>query len=181
MCGIYATVMSWKNAQIKSPLRFCSDSDNYPGLTVHAWFLILCREAGILLVVALLPTLLWAVVTPSPVRWSPHTLLPGEVQLDELLKSQEQILWIDARSEEEYLQGHIPGAVLLNEERWEALFVELMKSGKWEPGKKVVVYCSSLSCQSSHLVAERLRKQSGIPNVFVLKGGWEAWKKHFGR
>ena len=37
----------------------------------------------------------------------------------------------------------------------------------WAPGDKVVVYCSSLSCQASHEVGRRLREQVGMENVFV--------------
>jgi rhodanese-related sulfurtransferase len=46
---------------------------------------------------------------------------------------------------------------------------------QWAPDQKVVVYCSASTCELSRDVAERLRKNSVSP-VFVLKGGWEAWK-----
>ncbi len=48
---------------------------------------------------------------------------------------------------------------------------------RWEPDGKVVVYCSSLSCQASHEVARRLREKMNLPNVYVLQGGWEAWQR----
>jgi len=41
----------------------------------------------------------------------------------------------------------------------------------------VVVYCSSLSCQASQEVAEKLREEVGLQSVFVLQGGWEAWRQ----
>jgi len=47
----------------------------------------------------------------------------------------------------------------------------------WSPGKKVVVYCSTQSCDLAREVAERLRKEAQLPDVFVLEGGWEAWLK----
>jgi rhodanese-related sulfurtransferase len=50
----------------------------------------------------------------------------------------------------------------------------------WDADRKIVVYCSSLSCQTSHDVARRLREEATLSNVFVLQGGWEAWKKENG-
>ena len=46
----------------------------------------------------------------------------------------------------------------------------------WSPEKRVVVYCGSESCGSSREVARRLRNDAQLKNVFVLEGGWEAWK-----
>jgi rhodanese-related sulfurtransferase len=85
----------------------------------------------------------------------------------------ENVLWVDARSSDEYEADHVPGAILLNLENWDRLFPEFLDH--WNPDKKIVVYCSVASCDLSREVAERLRKNN-IPFVFVLKGGWEAWK-----
>jgi rhodanese-related sulfurtransferase len=85
----------------------------------------------------------------------------------------ESVFWVDARSADEYEAEHVPGAFLLNLESWDQLFPEFLD--RWTPEKKVVVYCSAASCELSREVAERLR-QNGISSVFVLKGGWEAWK-----
>ena len=83
------------------------------------------------------------------------------------------LLWVDARSTEEYGAEHVPGALLLNLENWDQLFPKFLD--QWTPGEKVVVYCGVATCELSREVAERLRK-NGISAVFVLKGGWEAWK-----
>ena len=40
----------------------------------------------------------------------------------------------------------------------------------------IVVYCSSKKCHSSEEVARRLREEVGLKTVYVLRGGWEAWK-----
>ena len=82
-------------------------------------------------------------------------------------------LWVDARSAKEYDAEHLPGAILLNLEDWDNLFPSFLE--QWQPDEKIMVYCSSTACQLSHEVAQRLN-QSGISSVFVLKGGWEAWK-----
>ena len=47
----------------------------------------------------------------------------------------------------------------------------------WTPEKKIIVYCSSLSCNASREVGHRVRKEAQLSDVFVLEGGWEAWVK----
>ena len=100
-------------------------------------------------------------------------MAPGEERLPTVLAWGESVLWVDARSADDYRTDHIPGAILLNLESWDELLPNFLD--QWSPEKKVVVYCSAATCELSHEVAERLRK-SGITSVFVLKGGWEAWK-----
>jgi len=40
----------------------------------------------------------------------------------------------------------------------------------------VMVYCNSRKCHASEEVAHRLREEVGLRPVYVLRGGWEAWK-----
>ena len=82
-------------------------------------------------------------------------------------------IWIDARPEAEFEQEHVPGALPLNEDRWNELLPQMLAA--WSPEKQVVVYCGSDGCGSSREVARRLRKEAQLKNVFVLEGGWEAW------
>jgi hypothetical protein len=42
---------------------------------------------------------------------------------------------------------------------------------------EIVVFCGSAACDASHHVAERLRNEAGLPDVWVLTGGWESWKR----
>lgn len=85
-------------------------------------------------------------------------------------------IWIDSRPEEEFTRDHVPGAVLLNEDRWNELLPQFL--ALWSPDKKVVVYCSSESCNVAIEVAQRLRNEAQLKDVFVLEGGWEEWLKH---
>ena len=84
-------------------------------------------------------------------------------------------IWVDARPDVEFEREHIPGAVLLNEDRWSELLPQFLVT--WSPEKRVVVYCSSQSCNASREVARRLRDEAQLKNVFVLQGGWEEWLK----
>jgi rhodanese-related sulfurtransferase len=82
---------------------------------------------------------------------------------------------VDARADADFAQGHIPGAISLNEDRWDDLLPAVVD--EWDASRDIVVYCSSLSCQTSRDVARRLREEVNLPNVFVLQGGWEAWRQ----
>ena len=104
--------------------------------------------------------------------WSESHLAEGEILLERALL-QESILWVDARSETEFLDGSIPDAILLNEDQWDSLLPEFLSI--WQPEQTVVVYCSSQTCQASHALAERLQDELGLARVYVLKGGWEEW------
>jgi rhodanese-related sulfurtransferase len=127
----------------------------------------------LILVSALIPAGLTAAFHPQRPAWTQETLAPGEERLPTVLAWGESVLWVDARSADEYRADHVPGAISLNLEGWDELLPNFLD--QWSPDKKVVVYCSAATCELSHEVAERLRK-NGITSVFVLKGGWEAWK-----
>lgn len=83
------------------------------------------------------------------------------------------VLWIDARSADDFAGSHIPDAILLNEDNWEELLPGVLQA--WKPGQSAVVYCSSVRCNSSREVARRLR-EIAPERVYVLKGGWESWR-----
>ena len=126
-----------------------------------------------ILLAGLIPASLTVVFHPRRPVWFQETLAPGEEVLPTVLAWGEKVLWVDARSAEDYGTEHVPGSILLNLEDWDRLFPKFLD--RWEPEKKVVVYCSAATCELSREVAERLR-QNGVSSVFVLKGGWEAWK-----
>ena len=103
--------------------------------------------------------------------------LPGEISLETALRlPAENRLWVDARPRDAYTKGHIPGAVLLNEEEWEQLLPDFV--AQWKTEQQVIVYCSTAQCQASASVAKRLREELGLTDVRVLHGGWEAWSAH---
>ncbi|MDR2513285.1 MAG: rhodanese-like domain-containing protein [Puniceicoccales bacterium] len=82
-------------------------------------------------------------------------------------------LWIDARGEGDFSRGHVPGALLLNEDNWSQAIVGVLEA--WSPGRPIVVYCGSSKCSASHAVARRLRgEEYQLEPVHVLRGGWDA-------
>lgn len=87
------------------------------------------------------------------------------------------VLWVDARQRREFDQAHVPGALLLNEDEWDALLPAVLQ--QWTPDRQVVVYCDGGACQASREVAARLR-DAGLSPVSVLRGGWPEWRKEMG-
>jgi len=135
----------------------------------------LTRQAITLAVLALLPAAGEAIYFRDKISWR-SPIPPSElVNADQARAWGQNAIWVDARPDEEFVHDHVPGALSLNEDRWNELLPEFLAT--WSPGKKVIVYCSSLSCNASREVARRLRKEAQLPDVFVLEGGWEAWLK----
>lgn len=129
------------------------------------------RQAGILLFAAGFPAVVAIWLVP---RDRLETLGESEIALSVAIQRQPPPLWIDARSEAEYRDAHVPGALLLNPENWTLLVPKVLEA--WEPDRAAIVYCNSPGAQASHEVAERLRDFK-LGSVFVLHGGWNAWKQ----
>ncbi len=128
------------------------------------------REILVLMGAALLPAGAAAWLHPRSPSW-----ISEEVRLEVAGQIGGRVLWVDVRAPEDYAAGHIPGAVGLHGEGWDEGLGQLLD--QWTEGRVVVVYCSRRSCQTSHLVARRLREEVGLSDVRVLDGGWEAWKE----
>jgi rhodanese-related sulfurtransferase len=135
----------------------------------------LIRQILILAALALAPGVGEAIYFRDKISWQ-SSIPPSElVTVDRARTWGGNVIWVDARPDDEFARDHVPGALSLNEDRWNELLPQFLAG--WSPGKKVVVYCSSLSCNASREVARRLRKEAQLPDVFVLEGGWEAWLK----
>lgn len=99
----------------------------------------------------------------------------GELTAADARAQRGAVLWIDARPRAEFARGHVAGAISLNEDEWESRIADVLQL--WEPGRRVIVYCSETGCHASHRVAERLRRDYRLDDVWVLHGGWAAWQK----
>lgn len=85
------------------------------------------------------------------------------------------VLWIDARPQEIFDAGHVPGALLLNEQKFEEQLFGMLDTLQTN-AKPVVIYCSSARCDASRQVLQRLKQTLPVEEAFVLKGGWKAWE-----
>jgi rhodanese-related sulfurtransferase len=135
----------------------------------------LLRQIILLAAAALIPAAGEAIYFRDRISWR-SAIAPGEsVTVDQARAWGETAMWVDARPDEDFARDHVPGAILLNEDRWNELLPQLLTA--WSPEKKVVVYCSAQSCNAAREVAKRLRDEAQLKNVFVLEGGWEEWRK----
>jgi rhodanese-related sulfurtransferase len=135
----------------------------------------MARQAAVLAAVALFPAAGEAIYFRNNISWR-SAIAPSEmVTVDQARAWGDTAIWVDARPDDEFARDHVQDALSLNEDRWNELLPQFLAA--WSPGKKIVVYCSSLSCNASREVARRLRKEAQLSEVFVLEGGWEAWLK----
>jgi rhodanese-related sulfurtransferase len=133
------------------------------------------REGLLLVALATLPAIGEGFYFRDRVSWQSPIPASELVTVDQAKAWGDGAVWVDARPDDEFAKDHVPGAFLLNEDRWNELLSQFLPN--WSPGKRVVVYCSAESCNAARDVAKRLREDAQLQNVFVLNGGWEEWKK----
>ena len=133
------------------------------------------REILILIGLAFLPGLGQAIYFREKVSWQGPVAASESVTVAQAQSWGGGALWIDARPDEQFASEHVPGALQLNEDHWNELLPQMLAA--YSPEKRVVVYCSSQSCNLAVEVAKRLRQEAQLKNVFVLQGGWEEWLK----
>ena len=134
------------------------------------------RQALILAALALVPGLGQAIYFRDRVSWRSPIPASEMITVTQARAWGGNAIWVDARPDEEFARDHVPGALSLNEDRWNELLPQFLAA--WSPEKKIVIYCSSQSCNASREVAHRLRNEAQLPNVFVLKCGWEEWLRN---
>jgi rhodanese-related sulfurtransferase len=90
-------------------------------------------------------------------------------------KEQNLVLFIDARGEDEFHHGHIPGAYLFDHFHMENYLPTVAPI--CETAQQIVVYCAGGSCELSEHTAIDLRDIVHIPKekLFVYAGGINEW------
>lgn len=105
---------------------------------------------------------------PNAPRYGRGQILPGEIALSNVPA---EVVWVDARAHEEYLENHVAGALNINEDGYYSQIGRFLDATGG--GKPVVVYCSSEACDSADSVVRMLKRETGIREIFVLHGGWD--------
>ncbi len=80
-------------------------------------------------------------------------------------------LFLDARPRDFWRMSRIPGALPLPDEDFDRAFAEI--EARLRQASGIVVYCSGYGCESSHVVARRLRERGFI--AAILDEGIPAW------
>ena len=79
---------------------------------------------------------------------------------------------IDARRKEDFDEGHIPGAMLLDYYDMETYKDRVLP--RLSSDRLIMVYCSEFSCDDSELLAKELYAL-GFMRLIVFKGGFAEW------
>ena len=85
----------------------------------------------------------------------------------------DSVLFVDARAEEYYLEGHIPNSICNDD--FDSLVYQVEDLITYNNG--FVVYCSDDDCGSSEDLAYQLQGQ-GFTNIYLFKGGWKQWTQN---
>ncbi len=96
------------------------------------------------------------------------TYSDGTITLEQLGDTQQDILFIDSRSREQFDEAHIPGAVHIE---WREI---LTRRDEVPSDKPVVFYCNTGTLSAK---AQFILRLAGRENVKVLHGGFDAWKR----
>lgn len=84
------------------------------------------------------------------------------------------VIFVDARDDEHYQAGHVPGAYQLDHYHPENYLAAALPA--CQIAQKIVVYCKGGSCEDSEQTAIFLR-DAGLPKerLFVYAGGFDEW------
>jgi rhodanese-related sulfurtransferase len=105
---------------------------------------------------------------------SPAAVVPIDLKMFRKMVEGKEARVLDARPEVFYQEGHVPGAISLPREDFEARYGALRAELERDRTRRIVVYCSDSDCDDSRMVAEALIRLA-YPSVFVFKGGWSDW------
>gem|GEM_PF-1469797 len=98
-----------------------------------------------------------------------------EMTFEMLSNIDKNIIFLDTRNSEKFNKKHITNALNLSEESFNSQIEKFLDM--WNHNHIVVVYCDSLSCNSSRKIAERLKSDYEIKDVFILKDDWQKWER----
>jgi rhodanese-related sulfurtransferase len=83
------------------------------------------------------------------------------------------VLFVDARSQNDYDNGHIPGAVSFPVGQFEERIESFLN--RYPSEQPIVTYCSGRTCEDSHHLAQFL-SDVGFTNVRVFIDGFPGWE-----
>jgi len=152
-----------------------------------------------ILVVSFIVGLIFNVFSPRGIGvvknpWSTNTIGAPAYQSEQSVqwKQEEPILFVDfdracqfvddkegvvldARTPEDFAEGHIPGACLLFFYNMNEYYPKL--EDRLQESPAILTYCSDIDCEDSEFLANELFNLGYAP-ILVYKGGFEDWENH---
>ena len=108
-----------------------------------------------------------------------NDLVSGKLEVEDAILAKQildsgNVLFVDARTREDYDYGHIPGAVSLPIGQFDELIDPFLD--QYEIEQPIVTYCSGRTCEDSHNLAQLLIDLGYIDVKVFIDGypGWEA-------
>ncbi|MBN2326783.1 MAG: rhodanese-like domain-containing protein [Candidatus Omnitrophica bacterium] len=140
----------------------------------------LIQSIGIIVISSIVGLLVNAVSSPSlPLIRPPDesdekwTVVTGEEVLQHLQDG--SAIFIDARDEKYFNEGHIPSAINLPASNFGEAFAEIGESLPRE--FFIIVYCQGSPCDESHDVLDHL-ELLGFQDLALYEGGWMEWEQN---
>lgn len=96
-----------------------------------------------------------------------------EVSIEEAQFYFDKAIIIDARSEKDFSNGHIPGAINISVKNFDNYIEKIFELPQ---DTLLIIYCEGIHCNLSHQLAERL-KTFGFKNLWIMYEGIEGWLK----
>ncbi|MBW2448923.1 MAG: rhodanese-like domain-containing protein [Deltaproteobacteria bacterium] len=97
----------------------------------------------------------------------------GDVALAKKLYDSQNFVFVDARSRDDYDEGHIKGAVSLPVGQFDEKIEAFLE--QYSPEKAIVTYCSGRTCEDSHKLAQLLM-ELGYTEINVFIDGFPGWE-----
>ncbi len=132
----------------------------------------LAKQFLILLVLTLVGSAYSLVTGLAPLPWAAPEVAPGEIRMADARAL--DVLWVDARSPEDFSHGSAPGAIYYTADDGGLSLGDIVAAWLDAP-RVIIVFCSDAGCGTSREVAATLRTVLPEAEVYSLKGGWESW------
>ena len=107
-----------------------------------------------------------------------NNVVVGKIEIEDIAQAKQifdsgTVLFVDARSRDNYDEGHIPGAVSLPAGQFDELIDAFLD--KYAVEQPIVTYCSGRTCEDSHNLAQLLM-DLGYDDVKVFIDGLPGWQ-----
>lgn len=103
-----------------------------------------------------------------------HDIEIGNILTVKEIYDNGEAVFVDARVEKDYKEGHIKNAVSLPAYQFEEYIYEF--KNEYPPFIKIITYCSGRECDDSHVLAQCFLDE-GYTDVSVFIDGFSSWKE----